>query len=115
MRNRLDGAQIVCIIFIALLIILLGLSLWASIDNANKLNQMTDGWVIDKIYQKPYSYVSMQPAGNNIQIPITHQVSASYIIVVSNDEVNAQIEVPEDIYKKYKIGDYLENVNRELK
>lgn len=113
-RDRLDGFQITCIIFIALLIIFLGFLIWASIDNTNKLNQMMDGWVVDKIYQEPYSYITMQQTGN-IKIPITHQVSASYIIVVSNGEVDAQIEVPEDIYRKYKVGDYLENINRELK
>lgn len=112
MRNRLDGTQIICI---ALLIIFLGfLLVWASIDNTNKLNQMTDGWIVDKTYNEPYSYVTMQQAGN-IKIPITHHVDASYIIVVSNGEISAQVEVPEYIYRKYKVGDYLENVNRELK
>ena len=106
--------KIVCILFVVFVIAFLGLVIWASIDNANKLNQMTDGYVIDKIYNEPYSYIVMQQAGN-IKIPITHQVSASYIIVVSNGEINAQVEVPEYIYRKYKIGDYLEDVNRELK
>ncbi len=115
MRDRLDGFQITCIILIALLIIFLGFLVWTSIDNTNKLNQMTDGWIVDKIYCEPYSYITMQPAGNNIKIPITHHVSASYIITVSNGEISAQIEVPEYIYRKYKVGDYLENVNRELK
>ena len=106
--------KIVCILFVVFVIAFLGLVIWASVDNANKLNQMTDGYVIDKIYNEPYSYIVMQQAGN-IKIPITHQVSASYIIVVSNGEINAQVEVPEYIYRKYKIGDYLEDVNRELK
>lgn len=106
--------QIVCILLVVFVIAFLGLVIWTSIDNANKLNQMTDGWIIDKIYNEPYSYIVMQQAGN-IKIPITHQVSASYIIVVSNGEINAQVEVPEYIYRKYKIGDYLEDVNRELK
>ena len=106
--------KIVCILFVIFVIAFLGLVIWASIDNANKLNQMTDGYVIDKIYNEPYSYIVMQQAGN-IKIPITHQVSASYIIVVSNGKINAQVEVPEYIYRKYKIGDYLEDVNRELK
>ena len=106
--------KIVCILFVVFVIAFLGLVIWASVDNANKLNQMTDGYVIDKIYNEPYSYIVMQQAGN-IKIPITHQVSASYIIVVSNGEINAQVEVPEYIYRKYKVGDYLEDINRELK
>ena len=106
--------KIVCILFVVFVIAFLGLVIWASIDNANKLNQMTDGWIIDKIYNEPYSYIVMQQTGN-IKIPITRQVSASYIIVVSNGEINAQVEVPEYIYRKYKVGDYLEDVNRELK
>ena len=106
--------KIVCILFVVFVIAFLGLVIWASVDNANKLNQMTDGYVIDKIYNEPYSYIVMQQA-SNIKIPITHQVSASYTIVVSNGEINAQVEVPEYIYKKYKIGDYLEDINRELK
>lgn len=106
--------QIVCILLVVFVIAFLGLVIWTSIDNANKLNQMTDGWIIDKIYNEPYSYNVMQQAGN-IKIPITHQVSASYIIVVSNGEINAQVEVPEYIYRKYKVGDYLKDVNRELK
>lgn len=114
MRNQLDGPQITCIILVVLLIIFLGFLVWASIDNTNKLNQMTDGWIIDKTYNEPYSYVTIQQAGN-IKIPITHHVDASYIIVVSNGEISAQVEVPEYIYRKYKVGDYLENVNRELK
>ena len=106
--------KIVCILFVIFVIAFLGLVIWASVDNVNKLNQMTDGYVIDKIYNEPYSYIVMQQAGN-IKIPITHQVSASYIIVVSNGEINAQVEVPEYIYRKYKVGDYLEDINRELK
>lgn len=106
--------QIVCILLVVFVIAFLGLVIWTSIDNANKLNQMTDGWIIDKIYNEPYSYIVMQQVGN-IKIPITHQVSASYTIVVSNGEINAQVEVPEYIYRKYKIGDYLEDINRELK
>ena len=106
--------KIVCILFVVFVIAFLGLVIWASIDNANKLNQMTDGWIIDNIYNEPHSYIVMQQAGN-IKIPITHQVSASYIIVISNGEINAKVEVPEYIYRKYKVGDYLEDVNRELK
>ena len=106
--------KIVCILFVVFVIAFLGLVIWASIDNANKLNQMTDGYVIDKIYNEPYSYIVMKQT-SKVKIPITHQVSASYIIVVSNGEINAQVEVPEYIYRKYKIGDYLEDVNRELK
>lgn len=106
--------QIVCILFVVFVIAFLGLVIWASIDNANKLNQMTDGYVIDKIYNEPYSYIVMQQT-DKVMIPITHQVRASYTIVVSNGEISAQVEVPEYIYRKYKIGDYLEDVNRELK
>lgn len=106
--------QIVCILLVVFVIAFLGLVIWASIDNANKLNQMTDGYVIDKIYNEPYSYIVMQQAGK-VMIPVTHQVRASYTIVVSNGKISAQVEVPEYIYRKYKIGDYLEDVNRELK
>lgn len=106
--------QIVCILLVVFVIAFLGLVIWASIDNADKLNQMTDGYVIDKIYNEPYSYIVMQQIGK-VAIPVTHQVRASYTIVVSNGEINAQVEVPEYIYRKYKIGDYLEDVNRELK
>ena len=68
---------------------------------------MTDGWVVNKVYIRPHSsYV----VGN-----IARQTNAVYMIVVSNGEANAQIEVPEYIYKKYSVGDYLEDVNRELK
>ena len=62
--------KIVCILFVIFVIAFLGLVIWASVDNVNKLNQITDGYVIDKIYNEPYSYIVMQQAGN-IKIPIT--------------------------------------------
>lgn len=99
MRNK------IVIIVVALLLVACGFS-QVAINNANTLNQMTDGWVVDKIYIRPYSYIVDN---------IARQINAAYIIVVSNGEANAQIEVPEYIYKKYQIGDYLEDVNRELK
>lgn len=99
MRNK------IVIIVVALLLVVCGFS-WVAINNANTLNQMTDGWVVDKIYIRPYSYIVDN---------IARQINAAYMIVVSNGEASAQIEVPEYIYKKYQVGDYLEDVNRELK
>lgn len=108
--------EFIFIIGVILVISFLALIIGYSIHNYNEQLAITDGYVVDKQYNSPWtSYRSSGYGDKRIEIPVYHEASY-YIYVKSADGKHlASYEVTSSIYDKVKIGDYLKNVNRELK
>ena len=108
--------EFIFIIGIILVIGLLFLLIYGAYHNHQEQLAITSGYVIDKDYNAPYtSYSSQTVNGNSISVPVYH--GASYTILVKSDDGRHQAwyDVTPLIYDKIKIGDHLNNVNRELK
>lgn len=109
-------SEFIFIIGIILVIGLFFLLIYGAYHNHQEQLAITSGYVIDKDYNAPYtSYRSQIVNGNSISIPVYHE--GSYMILVKSDDGQhrAWYNVTPLIYDKIKIGDHLNNVNRELK
>lgn len=117
MKRRLHfKPEFIFIIGTILVIGLFFLLIYGAYYNHQEQLAITSGYVIDKDYNAPYtSYSSQTVNGNSISVPVYH--GASYTILVKSDDGRHQAwyDVTPLIYDKIKIGDHLNNVNRELK
>lgn len=103
-------------IVIFFVVAVIGFGIYATIINQKEQSYITSGYVVDKDYQKGYtSYIWVGSGDTRHTIPQYH--AATYSIMVESDDKNhcAYYEVTPEVYDRIRIGDYLQNVNRELK
>lgn len=65
-----------------------------------------EGYVVDKIYDKGYTYTTIIKSGS-VNVPITHRVPDKWYIVIYNDEQIAKHQVTEEFYNTFTIGSYV--------
>lgn len=115
-RKYLEASSILPIIVIICIIGFFGFNIYTIYHNYQEQIAITSGYVIDKNYNAPYvSYRSHSSKEHSTSTPVYHE--ATYMILVkSDDELHtAWYEVTPLIYDRIKVGDHLNNVNRELK
>ena len=115
-HSDIDWPLVIFIIIAILAVILIIGAIGYGIHNHNEQLLITDGYVTDKVYHAPWTgYHTTGTEKNKISVPVYHEAHY-YIYVKSPDgKHTAQYEVTPTKYEQIKIGDYLSNVNRELK
>ena len=97
---------ITVIILLVTVIALIGMTIYENVSYGEK-----EGTIIKKYYQEPYITTSYVMSGK-IMVPITNRHSEIWNFKLQK-EVEGKtktitIEVAQDIYDKYNIGDYFE-------
>lgn len=72
----------------------------------NEMNRIDEGTIIDKRYSGPY--ITYTQSGK-VQIPIHHP--ESFHITITDGVKKYYTEVPEFVYKEYKVGDEIDLEN----
>lgn len=97
------------ILFVALLILLvslIGIMIYQNVSYGEK-----EGTITNKYYKGPYTTTSYMMSGK-VMIPITNYHSESWNFELQKEvkgkTKNITIEVAQDIYNQYNIGDYFE-------
>lgn len=116
-RGPSVGFYIIAATVAILLVSLFGIAIYSAIHNYQEQQFITSGYIIDKHFTKAYtSYTSNSNSeDNSINIPVYHPAGYNIYIQSDDEKHKAWYEVTEYIYNQYKIGDYIKNVNRELK
>lgn len=104
----LDNMEKIIVFGIIMLLIgMIGITIWACVDNAN--NEISEGVVIDKDYSAAHTLITYTYA-NGIRIPHTQYYPESFTLTIrgtkSGETVEYRFEVPESEYERYNIGDY---------
>jgi hypothetical protein len=98
------------ILFIFLLIPLLFISV--SCDG-EKDYKIYEGYIVDKIYEPSYTYVTIVRAGKTT-VPITHHVPEKYYIVIYKNEKISKHKVTKEFYTNFEVGAYVTVGNEQL-
>jgi len=115
-KRKLDWETIIIISVIVLIIILIISMIRATIYNYQEQQLIVSGYVIDKDFNRAYTSHNRNKVGDTwIETPVYHEASYNIYIQSDDEKHKAWYEVTEYIYNQYKIGDYIKNVNRELK
>lgn len=89
-----------------LLVTAIGMTIYENVSYGEK-----EGTIIKKYYQEPYITTSYVMSGK-IMVPITNRHSESWNFELQKEiegkTKTITIEVAQDIYDKYNIGDYFE-------
>lgn len=114
MRKQIDLNVIFGLIIIIIAIVFIVITIYATIYNYNEQRLITSGYIIDKKFNEAYTTTHYN---NETKTSSSSFHPAKYNIYIQSNDGNhkAWYEVTEYIYNQYKIGDYIKNVNKELK
>lgn len=97
---------IIFILFLIALISAIGIIIYQNVSYGEK-----EGTIINKYYKEPYTTTSYIMSGK-VMVPITHRHPESWNFELQKEvegkNKTITIEVAQDIYDKYNIGDYFE-------
>lgn len=97
---------ILFVVLLILLVSLIGIMIYQNVSYGEK-----EGTIINKYYKEPYTTTSYMMSGK-VMMPITNYHSESWNFELQKEAEgkvkNITIEVSQDIYNQYDIGDYFE-------
>ena len=97
--------EIVCVLFIAVVVFLIGAVIFGSILNASNIIEC--GVIVDKTYDSGYTYFSSNKSDGHM-----HSYPDRYTFTIEGEKdgetVRYTFEVTEQEYNRYKIGDWYE-------
>ena len=115
-RIHWETTSILAVIAAICIVTFFGFIIYSIIHNHQEQLAITNGYVVDKNYSAPYvSYRSQKLEGHSISTPVYHEATYMILVKSSDGQHEAWYEVTPLVYDEVKIGDYLSNVNRELK
>lgn len=116
MKSEKGLVEIIIVIILALLIIAV-ISIFGIIIYQNVSYGKKEGIIINKYYKGPYTTTTYVMSGK-VMIPITNYHSESWNFElqkeVNGKNKNITVEVTENMYNKYNIGDYFEESEEKI-